>query len=156
MLKKLLLIPLFAILVSSCHSEISPEDEIREYVASIEKHFENRQAGKLKGYISEEYFDDYGYTKKDVIRFAAGYVLRRPTIHIRTKISELVIFENNNKAQFKVDVAVSKKPLDDYDIRLLQGEFHRFLIQLEKTKEWQLLSLRWQKVTVDDYLDDTK
>jgi len=131
---------------------MSPEEEIQEYIASVENQFENRQAGKLKKYISEEYLDDYGYTKKDVIRFAAGYILRRPIIHINTKITELEIFEDTNKALVQVDVAVSNKPLKENDIRLLQGEFHRLLIHLEKTKEWQLRSLKWQKAAVDEYL----
>ena len=155
MLRKLILILLFSVTLSSCNSNMSPEEEIKEYLTRVENHFEDRQATKLKKYISEEYLDDYGNTKSDVIRFAAGYILRRPTIYISSNIKEMIISENNNKARVKIDVAVSTTPLDNNDIRLTQGEFHRFIITLERTKGWQLHSLQWQKTTIDEYLDDT-
>lgn len=146
-----LLILLFSVI--SCTSQISPEEEIEEYIASVEKRFEDRHATKLKKYIADEYIDSKGYTKKDLVRFAAGYILRRPAIYITTNISELNIIDGN-KAQFKLDVSVSNFPTEDNDIRLVQGEFHRFFIDLEKTGKWQLRSLQWQKSTLDEYLDD--
>ncbi len=152
--KKFLLILLFAISMASCNSQMTPEEEIREYISSVGKHFTNRQARKLKQYISEIYHDNFGNTQKDILHFAAGYIFRHPSIHIESKITELVILADNNKAQVKMDVAVSKEPFDDNDIRLLQGEFHRFLLHLEKSKGWQLRSLQWQKITIDDYLND--
>lgn len=151
---KLISLILISIVTVSCSSTISPDEEIKEYIHSIEKHFENRRAGKLKNLISKEYLDDYGYTKKDIIRFAAGYILRRPTIHVQTEIKELFFFEDTSKAQVAVRVAVTTEPLDKNDIRLVQGEFHNFLIHLERKKEWQLVSLRWQKATADEFLSE--
>jgi hypothetical protein len=155
-MKKCKLAVLLFIVTVSCSSSISPEEEITEYIYSIEEHFESRHAGKLKDFISEEYLDDYGYTKKEIIRFAAGYILRRPSIHIQTKIRDIVYSESTSKAQVELQVAVSTEPLDDKDIRLAQGEFHNFIIHLERKKKWQLLSLRWQKATVDDYIGDAQ
>jgi hypothetical protein len=144
----------FAILVISCSSQLSPEDEIKEYITNVTGHFEERQALKLKGYISADYRDNHHYTRKDLLRFAAGYIFHHPAIHINSKIKELDFSEDNSKARVRIDTVVSAQPLNENDIRLSRGEVHRFLIDLGKTDEWQLLSLEWQKASIEDYLDD--
>ncbi len=138
--------------IVSCNTSVSPEDRIKEYVGAVENHFEKRQASGLKKYISEGYRDDYGYTKKDLLRFAAGYILRRPIIHITSKAEEILILKDTKTAHVKIDVAVSSKPLTGTDIRLIQSEFHRFHLTLQRNKKWQLSSLQWQNITIDEYL----
>ena len=154
MFKNFILILFSAVFIAGCNPHMSPEEEIKELIANVENRFEKRQASKLKKYISEDYMDAHGYTKKNLIRFAAGYILRHPNIHVNTRIKNVSFPESDLNAQMELIVAVSNKPFKDTDLRLIQGDFHHFVVRLEKVKKWQIRSLKWQKTTFEDYLDN--
>ena len=153
MKKYFFVILLFALAAFSCSKDVPPDEQVRQYIGDIENHFEQRQATALKKYIAEEYRDGYGNTRKELLRFAAGYILHRPVIHVQTKIDEILIHESEATAEVKVNVAITSEPLAEGDIRQLQGEFHRFHITLHKNNNWQLHSLQWQNISIDEYLE---
>lgn len=143
-----------ALTLTSCGGETTPEEEIREYLESIEKHVEERNAGRLSRYIADGYSDRYSYTKKDLPRIVAGYLLRQQqSVFIHHHIVAMELNESGIKAEVTVDVAVSKEELAKDDIRLLQGDFHRFAATLGKEDDdWLLQTLVWQSLAADKFM----
>ena len=150
--KLLLLSVLVAFLLLSCGGQQSPEEEIRAYFVAIEKHMEERNTGRLKKYISTAYSDRYNNTRQDLSRIAAGYLLRQPAIHLNHHIVAMEINESHNEANVTIDVLVSREPLAENDLRVLQGDFHRFAVILVKEDDWLLHSLVWQRLTGEDFM----
>lgn len=148
----LLLSLLIAVSFFSCGKDKSSEEEIREYFATIEKHMESRNAGRVKKHISDTYRDKYNHTKRDLIRIAAGYLIRHQSVHLRHHIVVMDLDENDTRANITIDVAVSQEPLSENDLRLLRADFHRFKVILEKEREWLLQSLVWQRLSANEFM----
>jgi len=151
----LLFFLLLVIAPVSCGTGAAPRQEIEEFVAEIEAHFEERRSAKLRHYISPDYRDTHNTTRKELLRIAAGYILRHPSIHILWKKQSLSL--DQNSAEATIAVAVSPTPLTEDDIRLAQAEFHRLGLHLLKEKgwfgdDWLLRSLAWQRIDFDAFM----
>lgn len=149
---RIIIVLLCALMISGCSDDSSPKEEIYNLINEVQERFEQRESGTLKRYIAEDYSDEYGYSNKDIVRFAAGYILRRQVIHLNTKIVEIQLSEGDTAANVDLIVAVSKKPLTEGDVRLVQAEFHRLTLKMVKNRKWLLQSLKWQQINLDAYL----
>lgn len=151
----LLFFMLLVIAPVSCGTGAAPRQEIVEFITEIEAHFEERRSAKLRHYISPDYRDKHHTARKELLRIAAGYILRHPSIHIVWKMQSLSLQQSN--AEVTIVVAVSPTPLAEDDIRLAQGEFHRLRLHLHKEKgwigdDWLLQSLAWQRIDFEEFM----
>jgi hypothetical protein len=143
---------LITLLIISCHKQTtSPEDEIRQFIASGIEYAEQRNSGDLKDMIRNNYSDQKGYDKKQLVSLMRIYFLRNKSIYLLYKIKDIKITGNQN-ATVQLYVAMAGKQVSD--ITLLsnyRASIYRFELQLIKPDdEWLLERARWARASAID------
>ena len=135
-----------------CGEGDTPEDQVRKYVEAGEMAAEERDLGDIKELISEQYNDDHGRTRRDIVAVAARYFYSRKNIHILTRISELS-FPEESKAILQVYVAMTGQNVSDLDALLnMRADLYRFDIELLKEDgDWKLISADWRRAKSADF-----
>jgi hypothetical protein len=140
------------LLIISCNKQTtSPEDEIRQFIASGIEHAEQRNSGELKDMIRDNYSDQKGYDKKQLVSLMRIYFLRNKSIYLLYKIKDIKITGNQN-ATVQLYVAMAGKQVSD--ITLLsnyRASIYRFELQLIKPDdEWLLERAQWARASAID------
>lgn len=146
------IILLASLLVAACDNKTtSPEDEIRQFINSGIAAAEQRNTGDLSGMIQENYSDQKGYDKKQLIGLIRIYFLRNKSIYLFSKIKDIQLSGNQNA---KVELYVAMAGQQISDITLLsnyRASIYYFELQLIKPDdEWLLEQARWKRATATD------
>ena len=149
--RRLLALLLF-ILPAACGPGDSPEEQVRQYVAAAEAAAETRSLSDLKELIAEQYQDDQGQTRRDVVAIAARYLYANKNIHVLTRIEGLA-FPAPEQARLTVYAALTGQNVSDLDALLnMQADLYRFDLELRRTDgEWQLLRADWRPAKGGDF-----
>jgi hypothetical protein len=140
-------------LLSGCSDEpLSPEEEVRLYLKSFEIAVEERSLGQVKELIAEDYRDESGRVRREIVRIAAGYLLRNKSIHLLTQVDRIDILDEE-RARASLFVAMAGSPIASADYLLsLRADLHRFEVELERRDEgWRLTSARWRRAQAQDF-----
>ncbi|MEJ1496170.1 MAG: hypothetical protein RPU13_06725, partial [Candidatus Sedimenticola sp. (ex Thyasira tokunagai)] len=71
------------LMLAGCSEEkVSPEDEIRAMLSAGEVAVESRSVTESAAFVSEQYQDESGRHRKDIMRLLAGYFLTHQKIHL--------------------------------------------------------------------------
>ncbi|GAB4345035.1 MAG: hypothetical protein Kow0089_21930 [Desulfobulbaceae bacterium] len=148
-----LLVLLFALVLSGgCGKGDSPEEQVRRFVAAGEEAVENRSIGDVRNLISEEYGDDQGRTRRDLVALTARYLYANKNIHILTRIDELR-FPEPDRAVLVLFAAMTGQNVSDLDSLLnTQADLYRFDLVLRKEEgEWKLLQADWRRARAEEF-----
>ncbi len=150
-MKTLRLIPLLFILLTACSEEKqTPEDEIKQYIASAKQAAENRSSGDLADLISEQYRDQRNWDKKQIKNMARAYFLTHQNIYLLTKIDS-IDFQNENSAFVVLHVAMAGTAITDLSaINNLRARVYKFELQLIKNDVWLLQQAKWKNANIND------
>lgn len=143
---------LLSLLLMACNkSPTSAEDEIRLFIASGIEAAEQRKSGVLKDMMRDNYTDQKGYDKNQLVGLIRIYFLRNKSIYLFSKIKDIKITGNQN-ATVQLYVAMAGKQISD--ITLLsnyRASIYRFELQLIKPDdEWLLQSAKWARASATD------
>lgn len=140
------------LLLAACGRSDSPEEQIRQYVAAAETAVEARDPGDLKELIAEQYQDDEGRTRRDIVAVAARYLYANKNIHVLTRIEDLR-FPSPEQARLAVYAALTGQNVSDLDALLnMQADLYRFDLELIKTDgKWQLVRADWRPARGEDF-----
>lgn len=143
------------LLLSACGERgVTPEEQVRRYIAKGEATVEARKLTDIRDLIAENYSDADKRTRRDLLRLIGGYLLRHKSIHLLTRTDHLRI-KNERQAEVVLYVAMAGSPISGVEQLLaMRADLHRFELELGKNKDddWQLLSARWRRATMDDFL----
>jgi len=141
------------LLISSCADEaLTPEDEIKAYIASGKEAAENRSHSDVADLISENYKDQKNLDKKKIAGLARAYFFRHKNIHLFTKIDS-IDFKDDNQAFVIVYVAMAGSAIVDINtLGSLRARIYRFDLLLEKNEEWLLRQAKWNRAKLKDIL----
>ncbi|MCP4492087.1 MAG: hypothetical protein GY820_32990 [Gammaproteobacteria bacterium] len=140
----------FVLLQACSNSEISPEDEIRQYIESGVEAAETRNASDLADLIHNSYRDPRGYDRTQLEKLVKLYFFRHQNIHLFTKISE-IDFLTPNEAQVTLHVAMAGNVIIDASVLTsLRARVYRFELLLEKDEAWLLRQAQWHAAVVGD------
>jgi hypothetical protein len=147
-----IIVLLLLILPAACGPGDSPEEQVRQYVAAAEAAVEGRNLGDLKELIAEQYQDDQGRTRRDIVAIAARYLYANKNIHVLTRIEGLV-FPEPEEARLTVYAALTGQNVSDLDALLnMQADLYRFDLELGRTDgEWQLRRADWRPAKGADF-----
>ncbi len=151
LLQNFFVVLLFLPLLFTCSGTLPPEEEIVIYLDEAVRLVEKKSISGLRKQIADNYVDDSGMQKSDILRIASGYFLRNQTLNVTYSLKNLQITENDHLATMTVYAAVSETKLTSDDPRLLQAKFHRLDLRLEKQDEWLLKSIIWRTSNYDDF-----
>ena len=148
----LVLLAFICLLLSGCGGGNSPEDQIRQFVAAGEQAAESRNIGEIKDLISEQYADERGRTRGEIVAVAMRYFLANKKIYILTRIKE-VNFLSEKKALLQLYVAMSGQDVQGPDSLInVQADLHRFELELKREgRQWRVVRADWNSAIRDDF-----
>ena len=128
----------------------SPEDEIRNFIASAVEAAEERSSDDLSEMIHDSYLDRNGYNKKQIASLLRVYFLRHRNIHLFTRIGEIELL-GENQATARLHVAMAGSVINDIDaVSALRARVYGFELRLVKQDEWLLQHASWKPASLVD------
>lgn len=128
----------------------SPEDEIRNFIASAVEAAERRSSADLTQMIHDSYLDQTGYNKKQIEGLLRIYFLRHKNIHLFTRIGEIELL-GDNQATARLHVAMAGSVISDIDaVSALRARIYGFELRLVKQGEWLLQHASWKPASLVD------
>ena len=131
-------------------SEISREDEIKQYIETGVKAAENRSSSDLAELIDESYLDHKNLNKTQITKLARLYFFRHKKIFLFTKIDSIE-FVAENQALVTLHVAMAGSVISDANVlSSLRAKIYKFELELIKQDEWLLQRASWQAASMSD------
>ncbi len=135
------LVLLLAVVAVACGSD-SAEEQIRRVIERGEHAAEERDVRDLAKLVSEEYRDQAGRTKAEVLGIVRYYFLRSGSVHILSKIRGIRVSERDH-AEAELLVAVAAKPIGGVEaLRDLKAELHSLRLEFGRQADgkWRVVS----------------
>lgn len=148
------LIIILTLLAACAPATPSPEQQVRALLAATETAAEARDAATLKDLISEDYLDERGNSRDDIVRLIQFYLLRNQSIYLLTRIRSLAL-PTPTRAEVSVAVAMAGTPLpEDASLLDFSADFNVFELTLvqEDDAVWRVVNTRWQHAAAQDFL----
>jgi len=131
-------------------SEISPEDQVRQYIKNGVTAAENRHAAELADLIHDNYLDPRGNNKDQLTQLLRLYFFRHKNIYLFTNMGE-INFLSDNRARVSLYVAMAATAIPDMTaLSSLRAQIYEFELQLIKQEGWLLREAKWQAVNIGD------
>lgn len=131
-------------LVGCSDRDLSPEDEIRQYIENGVNAAENRSHRDLADLIDASYRDEKGNNKQKITQLARAYFFRHKNIYLFTKLDDIK-FLTDNEAEVTLHVAMAGTEISDINLLSnLRARVYRFELELIKEESWLLKKARWQ------------
>ena len=147
-----LLLGVSVLLFSACsQTEDSSEAQIRAYITAGETAAKERNPLEIKSLIAEDYRDELGRNRQNLVSLATGYLLRNKNIHTLTHIRQLT-FPQPDRAELVLAAGFAGEQVSDMETLLsLQATIYLFNLTLaKKDGDWQLASASWRRATSED------
>ena len=74
---------------TGCSSPGTPEDQIRELVASAEESAEARDASELRGLVADDYKDKSGRDASDVRNLLHAWLVAHPSVNLLARVDSI-------------------------------------------------------------------
>ena len=150
-----MLIFFITLALHACSEKKSPEDQVRQFVASAVTAAESREALVIRQLISENYMDDGRRDRRALTALAMGYFLRHKSIHLFTQISEIK-FPTSNQASVKLYAAMAGRPVSGAQALIdIRADLYLFdLMLIRDGDDWLLQKLYWQRAGIEDIVGE--
>ncbi|MDX2504186.1 MAG: hypothetical protein QNL62_06895 [Gammaproteobacteria bacterium] len=143
-----------ALLLSACGDEVSPEDQVRQFLAEAVSAAESRDVLALRALVSPSYSDASGRDGRAVVALATAYFLRKKNIHLFKKISD-IRFPAEKQAKAALYVAMSGSSVTGNETLLdFKASLYQFDLELMREGDgWLLQKATWRRVSADELLN---
>ncbi len=140
-----------SVALSACSDKESPEDQVRQFIASAVTAAESREALAIRQLVSEHYKDDGHRDRRALTTLAMGYFLRHKNIHLFTQISEIK-FPVPEQASVQLYIAMAGSPVKGAQALLdIRADLYQFDLTLARDgDDWLLQKLYWQRASIED------
>ena len=142
------------LLLAGCGGEESLEDQVRSYIDQVEESAEARDWRAFDDYLADDYADDRGLQKEEVLAIITRYIVANQRIHILKRVASLKV-EDSGSAHAVVYVAMAGQPVSGpEDLPGLTADIYRFDIDLRAGEDGVFRTSRgdWRPVTPEQYL----
>ena len=137
-----------SILVACGGEAVDPEDELRQWVATMEVAAEEKDRSGMMDGISENYADGRGNTRKDIGDRLLVVFLRQQPVAIVSTIDEITVIGGSAA---KLDLTVVMAGTNS-GVFGLSADAYRFALELEKeSDDWMLIGARWSELGKDPH-----
>lgn len=130
--------------LGACGSGTGPEEEIRALVREVEIAAEARDTGDVLAFVSDEYSDRAGRTRRDLGHLVRGWFALHPGLELVTRIDELEIeSEDHARARVTVGVLARRGAPEDWDAAL---DVQTIEVRLRRDGgEWRVVAAQWER-----------
>ena len=141
-----------AFLLSACGGPRgTPEDRVRALIAQVETSAEARRLADFSDYLSEDYRDAHGGTRREALGLLAASFLRNRSLHLMTRVRDIHL-TGPTEAEATVLVAMAGSPLTGPEQLLsLRADVYQFhLLLREEHGAPRVESADWQPALAGD------
>ena len=133
-----LIVALF--LAAGCGERTAPEEQLRQWVATMQEAAEQEDRKSIVERISPAYSDARGHSRDEIDRLLRGYFLRYGALVLLVSIDDIEVFDGT-AAEVALTVGMAGTGGGALG---LSADAYRFELELEADgDEWRLLSARW-------------
>ncbi len=137
-------------LLSCSDKELSPEDEIKLYIATAVEAAENRSAADVADLIHHNYSDHNNLDKIQIEKLLRVYFFRHKNIFLFTKNVEINML-SDSEANVSLNVAMAGSVISSVSmLSSLRARIYKFELELVKQDKWLLQSAKWQPAGLSD------
>jgi hypothetical protein len=129
-----------------------PEAQVRALVTEAREAAEARDLARLRALIPDDYRDDQGRDKGDLVNILRLVFLRHQSVHLLTRVQD-IDFPEPGRATLTVYVAMAGRPFPEQEIGLLRADLHRFDVTLRDAGggRWQAVDIAWRRPERSDW-----
>jgi hypothetical protein len=132
-------------LLCACGTADSPEEQVRQTIAAVEKAAEARDVGDVMEHVSPHFRDAEGRGAEELARYVRGYFIAHQSIHLLTRIDRIE-FPTPQEARVQLTVAMVGRDADAANAWDLAGEIRDFRATLlREDGEWRATYLEIQR-----------
>lgn len=132
----------------------SPGSRIRTLIEEGVEAGEDRSLDFFRDIIDEDYGDDHGNGKTEVLRILAGYYYRNRSIHLVSHIDEISI-DVDGRARAVVIVGMAGSPVEGFEQLLaLRADIYRLELDFKMEEDIRLIWASWRRMEPESVFGD--
>lgn len=149
-LYQVVLLVMLIILQACTGSEMTPEEEIRQFIEAGVTAAEGRNSGDLADLIDDAYQDQRGYDRTQIEKLVKLYFFRHKNIYLFTKINKIDFF-TPDKVLVTMHIAMAGNRISDASmLSSLRARIYKFELSLVRNDSWLLREARWKPAAIRD------
>ena len=130
-------------LLTACSDPASPEQQVRDVIASMAAAVEARDVGDLMEHVAANYRDGQGQDRAEASRYARGYFVANQSVHLLTRIESLE-FPSPDEARVKLQVGMAGRG-GEPGASSLNADLYDFdLALVREGGEWKVSYADWR------------
>jgi len=132
----------------------SPETLVREALREAELAAEQERVSDLRGLVAEQYQDDDGRTRDDLIRLAKDYVERHRPVHFLI-VERRLVRTGSGPIEVELLVAAASVPLESLlDVSRASADVGVVTLSFleESQHTWRIARADWRPASAADFL----
>lgn len=145
---------LLLILLGACGGPPdTPEQRVRNLIRQAQEAAEARDWRALGDLVADDYRDKSGYDRRQVLRLAAGYMLRNQRIHLFTRIASIDA-PSPDQARATVYAAMAGSPVGGVEqLFNLSADLMRFDLELrtDADGDFRIVHAAWKRARPEDF-----
>ena len=130
-------------LLTACSAPASPEQQVRDVIASMAAAVEARDVGDLMEHVAANYRDGQGQDRAEASRYARGYFVANQSVHLLTRIESLE-FPAPDEARVKLQVGMAGRSGEPGASSLSADLYDFDLALIRQGDEWKLSYADWR------------
>ncbi len=136
-----------------CGQDASPEQRINELIREGELAAEDRDLAFFRETISQEFSNEQGLTRDQMLQTLSGYFFRNRKIYLITRIED-TFFDEGGAARTTVIVGMARSPVEGFDQLLaLRADLYRLQLEFDMDEEIQLRHAHWERIKPEALFD---
>jgi hypothetical protein len=143
-----------ALLLAACRKRRSPEQLIREAIATLEEAVEEKDLGPIKAGVSERFKGADDTDRRSAIGLLQVMFLRHPTIHLLVRIQDVAV-TGPGQVRAEVLVAMASVPVRDaHELPRVQADLYQFTLGFveEDRDTYRIISATWAPARLEGFL----
>ena len=133
---------------------LSPEEQVRNVIATMEQAAERGDVSEFKAVISESYQDERGFDKRDLAAYVTFHVMRHTHRRFFARVRSVEIRESG-RAEVVVVAAISGRDVSSIEELVgLHGDVYKIDLDLddEGDGDWRVVWAQWRRTAPTDLL----
>ena len=145
---------LLAVALACGGDPLSPEEQVRTVIETMEQAAEEGDVSAFKAIVSENYQDHYGHDKRSLAAYVTYHVMRHSHRRFFARVRSVEI-RDQGRAEVEVVAAISGREVSGIEELVgLHGDVYKIDMDLddEGDGDWRVVWAQWKRTVPTDLL----